>query len=210
MRKRILIISCTALLLIVIFVCAVLLYTEVTSIGADTDFNVESLRWTIISAMGGWVGSIFGAVALIVSLFALWLPQKVKIGVSVSCGMLLSQAPGIDKIDAYVITVKNLGMKPVTINNIYLNFGGKRMGDIFVGMLNQESPLQLFTPSFPKRLEEGESFDYYLLRDKLNEGLAHNEDKTSPDTPLFIRVDEVTKGNIYCKTKWTLKSFIDK
>jgi hypothetical protein len=77
-------------------------------------------------------------------------------------------------------------------------------------MLNQNSILQAFTPTFPKRLEEGESFDFYLLRDKLNVALAHYEEKTPIDSLLSIRVDEVTKGSQYYKTKWTLKTFIGK
>jgi hypothetical protein len=52
-------------------------------------------------------------------------------------------------------------MRAVTVNNIYLNFGKRKgMGDIFVGMLNRESLLQAYTPTFPKRLDQGESFDY--------------------------------------------------
>ena len=99
-------------------------------------------------------------------------------------------------------------MNPITINNVYLHFGDKKRGDIFVGMLNQNSVLQAFTPIFPKRVEQGESFDYYLLRDKLNVALAHYEEKTSLDTPLSIRVDEVTKGTQYYKMNWTLRNFI--
>ena len=144
----------------------------------------------------------------IISLFALWLPQKVKLKVEIATGMMMSQVPGTGKIDAYIITVKNVGMRPVTVNNVYLNFGGRKMGDIFVGVLNQGSPLQMYTPQFPKRLDQGESFEYYLLRDKLVIALKHYEDKTPKDTPLFIRVDEVTTGNQYYKTRWTLKTFI--
>lgn len=122
----------------------------------------------------------------------------------------MSQIPEIDKVDAYIITVKNVGMKPISITNVYLHFGNKKQGDIFVGMLNQSSILQAFTPTFPQRLDQGESFDYYLLRDKLNAALAHYKEKTPIGTPLSIRVDEVTKGSQYYKTKWTLKTFIGK
>lgn len=122
--------------------------------------------------------------------------------------MMLVQIPGVDKLDAYIITVKNVGVRSLTIKNIYLHFGGKKSGDIFIGMLNQNSLLQAYTPSFPIRLDQGESFDYYLLRDKLRSALAHYEGKTPIDTPLSVRVDEVTKGTQYYKTKWKLKSFI--
>lgn len=208
--KKLLIVVCAILLTILIGICFWMTFEALLSIGPQTDFDVESLRWSIIGAIGGWVGSIFGAIAFIVSLIALWLPQRVKIKVSISCGMMLSQLPGVDKIDAYIITVKNVGMKPITIKNIYLHFGGKKQGDIYIGMLNQNSLLQAYTPSFPIRLNQGESFDYYLLRDKLKAALAHYEDKTPIDTPLSIRVDEVIKGTQYYKTKWTLKNFIGK
>lgn len=186
-----------------IIICGIFAGKIVQSAGDD-----PTLCWTMIGAMGSWAGSVFGAIALIISLFALWLPQKVKLKVEIGTGMMMSQVPGIGKIDAYIITVKNVGMRPVTVNNVYLNFGGRKMGDIFVGVLNQGSPLQMYTPQFPKRLDQGESFEYYLLRDKLVIALKHYEDKTPKDTPLFIRVDEVTTGNKYHKTKWTLKTFI--
>lgn len=207
-RNKLLSILFAVLLLFMMCCVASFLAQTLDSIGSEYDFSVESLRLTIIGAIGSWVGSIFGAIALVVSLLALWLPQRVKIKVSISTGIMLTQLPGIDKIDAYIITVKNVGMNPITINNVYLHFGDKKRGDIFVGMLNQNSVLQAFTPIFPKRVEQGESFDYYLLRDKLNVALAHYEEKTSLDTPLSIRVDEVTKGTQYYKMNWTLRNFI--
>ena len=169
----------------------------------------ESLRWTMIGAFGSWAGSIFGAIALVISILAFWLPQKVKIKVAVSTGMMITELSETGKIDAYIVTVKNVGMRAVTVNNVYLNFGKRKgMGDIFVGMLNRESLLQAYTPTFPKRLDQGESFDYYLLREKLVAGLAHYEERTNLETTLFIRVDEVTQGSRYYKTKWTLGAFI--
>lgn len=163
-----------------------------------------------MGAIGSWTGSVFGAIALVVSLVALWLPQRVKIAVGVSTGFILSQIPGIEKIDAYIITVKNTGMKPVTVTNVYLHFGSKKQGDIFVGMLNRESILQMYTPQFPKRLDQGESFDYYLLRERLDKALIPYEEKMSLDEPFSIRIDEVTRGTQYYKTKWTLRTFIGK
>lgn len=176
----------------------------------EKEIDTESLRWAIIGAIGSWTGSVFGAIALVVSLVALWLPQRVKIAVGVSTGFILSQIPGIEKIDAYIITVKNTGMKPVTVTNVYLHFGSKKQGDIFVGMLNRESILQMYTPQFPKRLDQGESFDYYLLRERLDKALIPYEEKMSLDEPFSIRIDEVTRGTQYYKTKWTLRTFIGK
>lgn len=207
-RKKLFIIICSVLLLGAVCVGIYAASRFILSVSDDLDFNVETLRWTMIGAFGSWAGSIFGAIALVISLFALWLPQMVKIKVTVSTGFMLSQIPGIDKIDAYIITVKNIGMKPITVNNVYLHLGDKKQGDIFIGMLNQNSILQAFTPTFPKRLEQGDSFEYYLLRDKLDTALARYEEKMPIDTPLSIRVDEVTKGGKYYKTKWTLKTFV--
>lgn len=206
--KKLIIALCAALLFAVVIFSGWKVMQTVNALGKETDFTVESLRWTIIGAMGSWMGSIFGAVALVVSLFALWLPQRVKIEVSVSTGFMLSQIPGLDRIDSYVITVRNVGMKPITVSNVYLHFGNRNNGDIFVGMLNVDSVLQAFTPRFPIRLDQGESFDYYLLRDKLDKALAHYQEKTSPNSPLSIRVDEVTRGTRYYRTKWSLRTFL--
>ena len=209
-RKKTLLVICAALLVVTICVCIWQVSRVLFSIGPETDFTTESLRWAMIGAMGSWAGSVFGAIALVVSLFALWLPQRVKIGVSISTGFMLSQIPGTDKVDAYIIRVKNLGSRPISVSNVYLHFGSKERGDIYVGMLNQGSVLQPYTPSFPKRIEQGESFEYYLLRDKLNNALAHYEDKTPINARLKIRVDEAIKGTQYYKTNWTLNTFIGK
>ena len=117
-RKRIVIIICTALLIGALSFCVWIASQALLSVGPETDFSVESLRWTMIGAIGSWAGSLFGAIALVVSLFALWLPQRVKIKVSVSTGFMLSQIPGMDKVDAYIITVKNGGIKPITVDNM--------------------------------------------------------------------------------------------
>lgn len=93
-----------------------------------------------------------------------------KIAVGVSTGFILSQIPGIEKIDAYIITVKNTGMKPVTVTNVYLHFGSKKQGDIFVGMLNRESILQMYTPQFPKRLDQGESL-IIIFKGEIRQGI---------------------------------------
>lgn len=193
-------------IILVMVILGVLSWKAVSVVNSASD---ESLRWTIIGAFGSWAGSLFGAIALIISIMALWLPQKIKIKVSMGLGILMTDMPGMGSIEEYIVTVKNIGMRAVTVNNIYLNFGKrKEVGDIFVGMLNKDSLLQATTPKFPKRLEQGESFDYYLLKEKLDAGLAHYEEKTPQDTPLFIRVDEVTQGVRYYKTKWALGSFV--
>lgn len=211
MIKKRMLISLSIVLCIVLLSSLICIAMNIAlSVDSSTEFNVESLRWSIIGAIGGWVGSIFGAVALIVSLFALWIPQRVKMAVEISEGLMIGNSSEIDRIDAYIITVKNTGIKPITVNNVYLHFGNKKQRDIYVGMLNRETMLEAFTPSFPKRLEQGGSFDYYLHRGKLNSALAHYEEKTPIDTPLSIRIDEVTEGTQYYKTKWTLGSFIGK
>ena len=202
-NKRIITIILIVLLILIIVLICVWLGSKAIML-AEND-NV--LRWTIIGAMGSWAGSIFGAIALTISLFALWIPQRVKISVTVSVGHMLSQIPGVNRVDAYIITVKNIGLRPITVSNVYLNFGKKR-GDIFVGMLNVGSVLQAYTPQFPKRLDQGESFDYYLLRDKLNTALSNTEQNTPHDASLRIRVDEVIKGTRYYSTNWTLGTFI--
>lgn len=203
MKKRKILLTIS--IIVVVAVIAFLTW-KVAFIVCSTDD--ESLRWTIIGAFGSWAGSIFGAIALIISILAFWLPQKVKLEVAISTGMMLSEMAGVERIEVYVVTIKNVGMRAVTVNNVYLNFNERKGRDIFVGMLNQESLLQAYTPTFPKRLDQGESFDYYLHRDKLIAGLAHNEEKTPRETPLYIRVDEAIKGTRYYKTKWTFGTFI--
>ena len=204
MNKRKILISIFSVL--AIGMLCFLKWLVITCINSAGDDAV--LRWTIIGAFGSWAGSIFGAIALIISLFAFLLPQKVKLKVSVSTGIMFSQMLDVEELDAYIITVKNVGVRPVTVNNVYLHFGDRKKGDLFVGMLNQGTPLQAYTINFPKRLEQGEAFDYFLLKDKLDIAIAHNEKKMPLNTPLSIRVAEATNGKRLFKTPWTLGTFI--
>lgn len=192
-------------------ICGLIYKTSVIlkNVNSTTNFEVESLRWSIIGAIGSWAGSIFGAIALVISMLAFLLPQKVKIKVEASTGFMLSQMPGVDSIDAYIVTVKNVGVKPISITNLYLHFGNpKKNGDIFIGAINLDSLLQAYTPKFPVRLDQGESFSYYLLKDKLDYALYKLE-KASINSPLYIRIDEVITGSKYYKTKLTLKTFTE-
>ena len=176
------------------------------SMRADADLAQESLRWTIIGAIGSWAGSAFGALALIISLLAFWLPQRVKVKVSISWGLMIGR-----EYESYIINVKNTGMRPVTVVNVYLHFGPKENGDVFIGYLNNGSFFQKLTPTFPKRVEPGAAFDYYLDKDRLDTELSKlsKRENLSHDAPLKIRVDEVMKGRKYYKTTWTLRSFIE-
>ena len=206
-RRKLIIAICIAAAIIMVCFGTLKVVQLVKGVEQTENYSVESLQWTIIGAIGSWVGSIFGAIALIVSFVAPWLPQQVKIAVSLETGIM---SGAILKSDSYVyvIIVKNIGMKPITIENIYLHFGDKEQCDIFIGSLNLESTLQIYTPTFPKRLEQGESLKYYLSRERLNRALADTEKGKPLSMPLSIRVDEVTKGTKYYKTKWKLQTFI--
>lgn len=170
------------------------------------EYDVSSLRWAIIGALGSWAGSIFGAIALVISILAFWQPQRVNIQASINTAIMMNTI--LDKdIKAYAITVKNIGLKSVAVKNVYLNFGRQDKWQYFVEMLNEGSVLQAFSVEFPRKLEPGESFDYYLLMDKLNDALKHYEEKTPRKTAFYICVDEVIKGNMYFKTQRTLREF---
>ena len=149
-KRKLIITLCTIVAIVAVGLGIFKMLQLVKEVEQVKDYNTESLRWAIIGAIGSWTGSVFGAIALVVSLVALWLPQRVKIAVGVSTGFILSQIPGIEKIDAYIITVKNTGMKPVTVTNVYLHFGSKKQGDIFVGMLIESPYFKCIRLSFLK------------------------------------------------------------
>lgn len=207
-KRKTLIVICAVIAIMLIGAAIREATRAVTNINVNTDFNAESLRWAIIGAIGSWAGSIFSAIALLISLFALWLPQRVKIVASISAGIMVCQPPVTDDGTAYIITVKNLSQRPVTINNVYLHFGNKEQGDLFIGMINQGTPFQYYTPTLPKRLDQGESFDYYLSKDRVDKAMIHYKSKWPLNSRLSIRTDEVTKGNQYHRTNWTLKTFV--
>lgn len=117
-KRKLIITLCTIVAIVAVGLGIFKMLQLVKEVEQVKDYNTESLRWAIIGAIGSWTGSVFGAIALVVSLVALWLPQRVKIAVGVSTGFILSQIPGIEKIDAYIITVKNTGID--RINNEYM------------------------------------------------------------------------------------------
>lgn len=195
--------------LIVIFVASLigcLLYTHflLISVANITNYELASLRWSIIGAVGGWIGSIFGAISLVVSLAALWLPQIVSFTVSFSYGFTTVCDNGKN---LYIITVTNVGMRPIVINNIYFHFGRKRNKDMILSNFVWRPEDPECTVTFPKRLEQGEAFNYYLDEGELNLALRRLKDVSS-NAPLRIRVDEASEGVMYFRTKCKLKSFI--
>ena len=173
----------------------------------NTDFTAESLRWTKIGAIGSWAGSVFGAVALVMSIFAFWLPQKVKIDANITSGYGLSHIPEVNSIAVWIITVKNAGIRPITVDNIYLNFGEKE-GDVFVGMISEGTPFDSYMPKFPRRLNQGEAFNFYMPVEELREGLKSISANKSLDANMRIVVDEVITGKHYFKTECTLRTFV--
>lgn len=68
-RKKVIDCFMCYFLITAIGLCAWSAFHVLHSIGSETDYSVESLRWTMIRAIGNWLGSVFGAIALVVSLF---------------------------------------------------------------------------------------------------------------------------------------------
>ena len=177
----------------------------VTPIPKDVEYDIAILRWTKVGAVGGWIGSIFAAIALIVSLIAFALPQKVSMDASVSIGSIFSQS-FMNRFDIIEITVSNTGIKPFSVNGIYLGVNGNDKL-MFVGLMSDDTILKPFMPIFPVRLNEGESFNYYVPKDKLCDYfLNENYDK---DMLLEIIVDEMTTGKRRITTDRTIQSIIN-
>ena len=51
-RKKLLIILCASLLIFALGICVWTVSQALLSVGPETDFSVESLRWTMIGAIG--------------------------------------------------------------------------------------------------------------------------------------------------------------
>lgn len=169
----------------------------------NLDYNNEILRWTKIGSVGGWIGSVFGAIALVVSLVAFALPQKIKMEASLSIGTIVD--PFYNKFDIIELIVSNTGIKPFSVNGLYLGLKGKN--DImFVGLMSADTFLKAYMPKFPVRLNEGESFSYYIPKEKLGDYLRKEEEDYNQR--LMIIVDEVTTGKNYFDTDTSIKDII--
>ena len=168
------------------------------------DYNEEMLLWTRVGAVGGWIGAIFGALALVVSIIAFIVPSIAKIDASLMFGFI----GGIDEnyFDVMTVTVKNTGMKPVTIKNIYLRFE-KFSGTIIIQTMGNGTPIQYIQTNMPQRLDVGEQFNFLIPLDKLIVFLKDQEDIQSSSKVILV-VDEVTEGIKQFKTKISKEDII--
>ena len=163
----------------------------------------ESLYWTKNGAFGSWAGSIFAAIALIISLFAFYQPRKVKLNAKVTSGII-----GFDcDYSALTLTieVKNIGFKPVTVTNVYFTI---QRNDIFIGMIAKGTLLEGLEPKFPVRLEQGEQFSFYVPHDKFSHFLNEKAKYYPLDAQIGIRVDEVLTGIKRFKTNLKIRDFL--
>lgn len=168
------------------------------------DYKEEVLLWTRVGAVGGWIGAIFGALALVVSILAFVVPSITKIDASLMFGFI----GGIDEnyFNVMTVTVKNTGMKPVTINNIYLRFE-KFSGTIIIQTMGNGTPIQYIQTNLPQRLDVGEQFNFLIPLDKLIVFLKDQEDIQSSSKVILV-VDEVTEGIKLFKTKISKEDII--
>ena len=178
----------------------------VISVSCASSDNIEkdTLQWTKIGAMGSWAGSVFGAIALIVALIALFRPQMIKMKVEITSALAVIG----DGIQLYSITVKNTGIKPFTVNGVYFRFGNKKNSAV-LALLPTDSIVDQFNPKYPKCVNQGESFNHNLIKVKTDMGLKSMalEHGIPMDAPLYIGIDEAIKGRKYFATKYTLETF---
>ena len=188
--------------LLLILLCAGAIYLLVPYNYGD--YNEEVLLWTRVGAVGGWIGAIFGALALVVSILAFVVPSIAKIDASLMFGFV----GGIDDnyYDVMTVTVKNIGMKPVTIKNIYLRFE-KFDGTIIIQTMGNGTPIQYIQTNLPKRLDVGEQLNFLIPLDKLIVFLKDQEQIQST-SKVVLAVDEVTEGIKLFNTKISKKDII--
>lgn len=153
------------------------------------------------------MGSLFGAVALIIALFALWIPQKVKIKVVVDIGTIISDIPEEKRL--YSITIKNIGLRAITINSIYMNFDKQSNRFFYLKTPAADRFLVSSNPSFPKRLEIGEELVFYMWKDEADKHIRKDINAKNINKHCYVYVNEVTQGKITIKTDWTVKTFIE-
>lgn len=155
-----------------------------------SDYNESILLWTRIGAIGSWIGALFGALALVISILAFVIPSMTKINATLMFGFV--GGSNSQTFDVLTVIVKNLGMKPVTINNVYLRFKGFP-GTIFISTMGNGTPIQHIQTSFPKRLDVGDSFSFLIPEEKLINFLKA-QDQIKSTAKVIIVVDEVTEG----------------
>lgn len=169
----------------------------------------NELFWTAFGAIGGTLGAVATAVAVIVALWQTKLNYKKKLKLSFSDSITIVPETG-SKFYKYVgLTITNIGNRDVVINNwgFYLN------DDSVMLVVADTSPIgRLFQTNLPHRLQIEESISLYYDKSKFESVISECVEKgtlTKTQKILFFTTDSTGKKH-KIKSDKTVEYYLSK
>ena len=155
------------------------------------------LFWTAFGAIGGSVGALATAAAVIVALWQVKRAERKKIKISFSDSMqIISQGSSQPEEKVINLSVTNVGNRKIIINQWGFDYHNKN-GHALLGF-NQSPLMQQINPQLPHQLDVEERADLYLERGFFVKSLKEGVEKGNLDrtkTVTFFVTDSA--GQIY-------------
>lgn len=159
----------------------------------------DATKWTRIGAIGSCVGAFLSFMAVVIALCAYSLPLRIKLKAELGSAYGVT---GSSEIEFYTITIRNCGLRPVTIDDVMIRVG-KHNKYIILWKAGEFSILHSESAQTPKRLETGEAMTLYLYRNRLDLTVKKSA-RENKNERLYIVADEAVEGKKYFRTKaWT-------
>lgn len=147
------------------------------------------LFWTAFGAVGGTLGALATAIAVIVALWQVKHSEKKKLKLSFSDSMeMISQGSNVPEESLISLSVVNIGNRKLIINQWGFDYHNKK-GHALLGF-NQSPLIQLINPTLPRQLDVEDRIDLYLERKffikSLNEGIDKKKLNKSKKVSFFV------------------------
>lgn len=163
------------------------------------DWNIF---WSAFGAIGTTIGSLItaGAVVVAVKQYKQPITKIVKVGFNSSMAMDINNKP----LELYTLSVKNRGIRLVTINSIYVK-GSKH--NLFMNLMQSKF---VEYKNFPTEVQPEECVNYYFeakkFRDELKKMVQNKYLKKNQN--LIVFVQDALGDEYYCNTKVKVKKLI--
>jgi len=164
----------------------------------------QEIFWSAFGAIGTTLGSIITAIAVIIAVAQYKQPLRKKLQITV--GTAFPVYEGFLGDEYYSISIANTGVRPIVVENIYLNAGKK---NIVVNNLLESIGQESSKVDFPAEIQPERCMKIYIsyrnLAESFRDLLQHN--KLKPNQRIKIYVTDTTSGKYYYNLRQKAKEF---
>ena len=162
----------------------------------------QEIFWNAFGAIGTTLGSIITAIAVIIAVAQYRQPLRKKLLINV--GTAFPVFDGFLGDDFYSISIANTGVRPIVVQNLYLNAGKKNIvvNNLLVSIGYGSSRID-----FPAEIQPEECMNLYIsyknLAESFRDLLEYN--KIKPNQLIKILIMDTTSGKYYYNLKQKAK-----